>query len=89
MVALLHLITNTTADLTKRVVAVTPAMSYPGEEHDYIVTFTAPGPMYGARHVSGNDSKLTLACRREDIADRITVRAPGVALCIPAKSCSC
>ena len=33
-------------ELTKRVVAVTPATSYPGEEHDYIVTFTAPGPMY-------------------------------------------
>ena len=41
--------TNTAADTTKRtLVTVTPAMSYPGEEHDYIVTFTAPGPMYGA-----------------------------------------
>ena len=35
-------------DLAKRLVTITPATSYPGEKHDYIVTFTAPGPMYGA-----------------------------------------
>ena len=39
---------DTERELTKRVVTVTPATSYPGEEHDYIVTFTAPGPMYNS-----------------------------------------
>ena len=56
--------------------------SYPGEEHDYIVTFTAPGPMYGHELV------ITFPDRRailrfltgKDFADQITVRAPGAAI---------
>ena len=39
---------DTERELTKRVVTVTPATSYPGETHNYEVIFTAPGPMYNS-----------------------------------------
>ena len=65
-------------ELTKRVVTVTPATSYPGEEHDYIVTFTAPGPMY--------NSSLTVTFPLNEFtfpegrtaSNQISVSAPGV-----------
>ena len=67
---------NETNDTTKRTLTVTPATSYPVEEHDYIATFTAPGPMYRATLlVTFPDDLLT-----GDNGDRFTVRAPGVAL---------
>ena len=70
--------TNTLADLTKRLVAVTPAKSYPDEKHDYIVTFTAPGPMYRAMLAVDLPSDTVLV-NDGDEADQISVRAPGVA----------
>ena len=76
----------TFVDTTSREVAVTPATSYPGEEHDYIVTFTAPGPMYG--HVLEvtlpTDARLDLLPEGTTVADRISVRAPGALIAFDA-----
>ena len=66
------------ADTTSREVTVTPATSYPGETHDYIVTFTAPGPMYGhALEVRLPPvADLTLPTGKK-VSDQVSVRAPG------------
>ena len=77
---------DTFVDTTSREVAVTPATSYPGEEHDYIVTFTAPGPMYG--HVLEvtlpEDARLNLLPEGTTVADQISVRAPGALVAFDA-----
>ena len=68
-------------DTTKREVTVDPPKSYPGETHDYIVVFTAPGPMYG-RELNITfpaDTDLALPPGDKTEIDLITVRAPGVA----------
>ena len=70
--------TNTDGDTTKRLVAVTPAKSYPGEKHDYIVTFTAPGPMYRAM-LAVDLPNVGVLENDEGEDDQISVRAPGVA----------
>ena len=69
---------DTERELTKRVVTVTPATSYPGEEHDYIVTFTAPGPMYNSSlTVTFPLSAFTFPEGRT-ASNQISVSAPGV-----------
>ena len=69
---------NNTADLTKRLVDITPATSYPGEKHNYIATFTAGGPMYGATLLVTFPGDAVTGLQTEG-DDRFTVRAPGVA----------
>ena len=73
-------------DTTSREVEIAPETSYLGETHDYIVTFTAPGPMYGhvlvvtlpdirpADNTSGSELALPTD---KTVADQISVRAPG------------
>ena len=70
---------NTTRDLTKRVVEITPATSYPGEKYNYIATFTAPGPMYGATLLVTFPTDGATGLETEG-DDRFTVRAPGASI---------
>ena len=65
-------------ELTKRVVTVTPATSYPGEEHDYIVTFTAPGPMYNSSLTVTFPSDVLEFPEGRTASNQISVSAPGV-----------
>ena len=67
-----------TGELTKRVVTVTPATSYPGEEHDYIVTFTAPGPMYNSSLTVTFPSNVLEFPEGRTASNQISVSAPGV-----------
>ena len=70
--------TYTGDELTKRVVTVTPATSYPGEKHNYVVTFTAPGPMYNSSlTVTFPLSAFTFPEGRT-ASTQISVSAPGV-----------
>ena len=68
---------NDDADITKRIVAVTPATSYPGEKHNYQVVFTAPGPMYGTLLRITIPEELTPPAGKTN-AQQISVRASGV-----------
>ena len=65
-------------ELTKRVVTVTPATSYPGEEHDYIVTFTAPGPMYNSSLTVTFPLSVLEFPEGRTASNQISVSAPGV-----------
>ena len=65
-------------ELTKRVVTVTPATSYPGDEHDYIVTFTAPGPMYNSSLTVTFPLNAFTFPEGRTASNQISVSAPGV-----------
>ena len=65
-------------ELTKRVVTVTPATSYPGEKHDYIVTFTAPGPMYNSSLTVTFPLGVLEFPEGRTASNQISVSAPGV-----------
>ena len=65
-------------DLTERVVTVTPATSYPGEKHNYIVTFTAPGPMYNSSLTVTFPPNVLKFPDGRTASNQISVSAPGV-----------
>ena len=69
-------------ELTKRVVAVTPATSYPGETHNYIVTFTAPGPMYNSSLAVTFPLAVFEFPEGKTASNQISVSAPGVSFSV-------